>query len=91
MILVPQWRIRLIAAMLLLAGSTTIQGQSTEAIDFGSQVQPIFAKRCFACHGPDKAESGLRLDRKESSFGKLESGKQALHRKILTTVNCFAV
>src|SRR5438132_682237 len=25
-------------------------------------VRPIFAKHCYACHGPDKQRAGLRLD-----------------------------
>lgn len=78
MILVPERSIALIAAMILVTGTTTIYGQSTEAIDFGRQIQPILAKRCFACHGPDKSEGGLRLDQKELSFRKMESGKQPL-------------
>lgn len=55
-----------------------VAAQTNEPIDFGRQVQPIFAKRCFACHGPDKAEAGLRLDRKESASQKLDSGKTAV-------------
>ena len=30
-------------------------------INFAREVQPLLARRCFACHGPDKAEGGLRL------------------------------
>jgi mono/diheme cytochrome c family protein len=51
----------------------------TEAkVDFAREVQPIFAKRCFACHGPDEAEGGLRLNEKESAFGELDSGSRAI-------------
>ena len=31
-------------------------------IDFVKDVQPLFAKHCYACHGPEKQESGFRLD-----------------------------
>ncbi len=31
-------------------------------IDYAKQIKPIFASRCFACHGALKQESGLRLD-----------------------------
>ena len=33
-------------------------------VDFASQVRPILAEHCFACHGPDEAvrEAELRLD-----------------------------
>jgi hypothetical protein len=31
-------------------------------IDFARDVQPILAKHCLTCHGPDKQKNGLRLD-----------------------------
>ena len=52
-----------------------------EPIDFSRQIQPILAKRCYACHGPDKAEGGLRLNTKEAAFAKLESGTHAITAK----------
>ncbi len=50
----------------------------TEPIDFGRDIQPILAKRCYACHGPDTAEAGLRLNVRESAFDKHESGVMAI-------------
>jgi mono/diheme cytochrome c family protein len=47
-------------------------------VDFAREVQPVLAKRCFRCHGPDKSEAGLRLDLRERAFAKLESGSHAL-------------
>src|ERR1044072_6274459 len=35
---------------------------SREAIDFERDVQPIVSAHCVKCHGPEKQESGLRLD-----------------------------
>ena len=79
-----------ILAAILLAGGT-VQGfaQSSGSIDFGRQIQPILAKRCFACHGPDKAEGGLRLNQKDSAFAKLESGKTALAPQDLSHSELF--
>ncbi len=50
------------------------------AIDFNRDVRPILSDNCFACHGPDtnKRKGGLRLDEKESAFGKAESGEVAV-------------
>ena len=50
----------------------------TPPVDFSREVQPLLAKRCFHCHGPDKHEAGLRLDSHESVLAKLESGATAV-------------
>lgn len=47
-------------------------------VDFGRDIQPILAKRCFACHGPDKGEGGLRLNRRETALAELDSGAAAI-------------
>jgi mono/diheme cytochrome c family protein len=44
-------------------------------IDFVSDIQPIFQSRCWSCHGAEKQESGLRLDRSEAAFIGGDSGK----------------
>ncbi len=64
-------------AVLLLSSSTAI-AQPPEPVDFGRQIQPILARRCYACHGPDKAEGDLRFNRKETVFSALKSGKLAV-------------
>ncbi len=64
-VLAPQWAV----------------AQTNEPVEFGRQIQPILAKRCYACHGPDKAEGGLRLNQRELAFEKLESGKRAVVAK----------
>ena len=35
---------------------------ATRPVDFAKDVQPIFAKSCLSCHGPEKQKSGYRLD-----------------------------
>ena len=51
-----------------------------QKVDFIQQVQPILAKRCFACHGPDQAEGSLRFSDEESAFGESDSGEPAIVR-----------
>ena len=37
-------------------------------VDFAADVQPILVKHCYSCHGPEKQESELRLDRKQNAL-----------------------
>lgn len=48
------------------------------AVDFARQIQPIFARRCFKCHGPDHAEGSLRLDTEEGMMAVLDSGEHGI-------------
>src|SRR5262245_21036442 len=46
-----------------------------QAIEFfEARVRPILARNCFACHGPKKQKSGLRLDRASSLLKGGDSG-----------------
>src|SRR5690606_15128366 len=47
-------------------------------VDFAREVKPILARRCFACHGPDSGEGGLRLDSREHALAELDSGLLAI-------------
>ena len=47
-------------------------------VDFSRDVQPLLAKRCFACHGPGTQEGGLRLDEQVGALAKLDSGAHAI-------------
>ena len=48
------------------------------APSFINEIKPLLAKRCYACHGPDKAEGGLRFSEKKTVFEELESGTVAI-------------
>ena len=49
-----------------------------EPVDFSRDIQPLLAKRCFSCHGPDTHEAGLRFDQADAATAKLESGTRAI-------------
>ncbi len=52
--------------------------QEPKQIDFLNQIQPILAKRCFACHGPDQAEGGISFAEQASAFATADSGDHAI-------------
>jgi ankyrin repeat protein len=41
---------------------------STATVDYEKDVRPILASRCFGCHGPKQAQSGLRLDLRQNAL-----------------------
>jgi len=51
---------------------------SADEVVFARDIQPVLAKHCLECHGPDKAEAGLRLDVAERAYAELESGNHAI-------------
>jgi ankyrin repeat protein len=38
------------------------------AVDFARDVQPLFEKHCYECHGPKKQQNGFRLDRRSRAM-----------------------
>ncbi len=47
-------------------------------MDFSKEIEPIFIKRCYECHGPDKQKGSLRLDSKPAALRPAKSGKPAI-------------
>ncbi len=52
----------------------TQKEEKDRVVDFKRDVQPIFVKHCYKCHGPKKQESGFRLDRKADALTGGERG-----------------
>jgi Protein of unknown function (DUF1553)/Protein of unknown function (DUF1549)/Planctomycete cytochrome C len=46
---------------------TPLPPAATVKVDFDQHIAPIFKTRCFSCHGPNKQESGFRLDQEASA------------------------
>jgi cytochrome c553 len=66
----------MIVALGCAVGTTGVVAPSAaaEAIDFAGRVAPLLASRCGACHGPDSAESGYRIDLREKAVAGGDSG-----------------
>ncbi len=58
-----------------LAPTAKLSPVVSNVIDFARDIQPIFAERCYSCHGAEKQKSGLRLDRKTNALAGGDSGK----------------
>jgi hypothetical protein len=50
--------------------------------DYTRDIEPLLAKRCYMCHGPQQQMSGLRLDRKDSVARVIQPGHSADSRLI---------
>lgn len=46
----------------------TLPPASERQVDFGRDIQPIFQRACYSCHGPGKQQSGYRLDARETAL-----------------------
>jgi mono/diheme cytochrome c family protein len=65
--IIPGYSERMRKSLLVLAGGALVAAAFADSppvkpADFARDVQPIFAKHCLTCHGPDKQKNGLRLD-----------------------------
>jgi mono/diheme cytochrome c family protein len=61
-------RVWLIVATLISLSHTPFLLADGGAVDFTKQIQPLLAKKCVSCHGPEKQKAGLRLDRKGAAL-----------------------
>jgi len=61
-----------------VTGAATSQAHAEEEALFARDIQPLLAKRCLVCHGPDLAEAGLRLDTPEAAYAETDSGTRAI-------------
>lgn len=66
--------------------------RADDSIDYAKQIRPIFAEKCYSCHGPKKQKGKLRLDSVEAiekggKDGKIltagQPGKSDLYRRIV--------
>ncbi len=48
------------------ADERDLTAAATATVDFARDVQPLLKEHCWSCHGPNKQESGLRLDRRDA-------------------------
>jgi mono/diheme cytochrome c family protein len=71
-------RVAAVAGVLAAAGLGADHQCVAAEVSFSRQIKPLLARRCFACHGPDADEAGLRLNRQETALADLPSGERAI-------------
>ncbi len=52
----------------LSASALALAAAPPAKIDFEKHVQPLLAQKCFACHGDEVQQSGLRLDKRQNAM-----------------------
>jgi ankyrin repeat protein len=60
-----------LAVCLALATPVTAQTPAAAAetrVNYDTQIRPILAQHCYACHGPEAQQSGLRLDLRQAAL-----------------------
>jgi hypothetical protein len=75
--------------LLLVVAALATPAVATE-LDFARDIQPLLARRCYACHGPDTQEAGLRLDDRAAATAELDSGAIAVVPGDLATSEMLA-
>ncbi len=73
------WRIELHLAVAMTVAGVGV-ASAAEPVTFNRDIRPILSDKCFACHGPDKAQrkTELRFDNEEGAFIDLKSGGKAI-------------
>jgi hypothetical protein len=61
-----------------VAAGLCLEASGVQQIDFARDVQPIFAGRCYECHGDKKQKSDFRLDDRSVVLHGGESSKPAV-------------
>lgn len=72
----------LLGTLVVVSGMSLISSSRAEtpapSVDFNQDVQPILAKRCFACHGPAEHEGGVALHLRKMATAAADSDMPAI-------------
>ncbi len=65
---------RIVPTSFMMVVLLTAPLPAADKVDFTQQIRPIFKERCYGCHGPQKQESGLRLDQRQEALAGGDGG-----------------
>ena len=58
-----------------LPGQEAPAAKQQETVDFAKDIQPLFAAKCYSCHGDEKHESGLRINSRDAALRGGDNGR----------------
>lgn len=61
-----------------ITAAFAMQGGMADEVDFANEIQTTLARRCYACHGPDQQEGGIRFDDRATLIAEADSGERAI-------------
>ena len=50
------------ATLCFVLAATAVQAQTAKRVTYDDDVRPLFARRCFTCHGNGESKNGLSLE-----------------------------
>jgi ankyrin repeat protein/mono/diheme cytochrome c family protein len=50
------------------AAQTKLPPAASRKVDYKQDIQPLLAQKCYACHGPEVQQAGLRLDLRQNAL-----------------------
>ncbi|GIW81533.1 MAG: hypothetical protein KatS3mg105_3340 [Gemmatales bacterium] len=56
------------SALFVTVWPSSTGAEQNQSVSFARSIAPIFRERCLRCHGAEKQESGLRLDRRKDAL-----------------------
>ncbi len=75
----------------VLCALTLSAASAGAAVDFVKDIQPIFARSCYTCHGPHRSEAAFRLDHKPTALKGGDLGPAILPGKAAESLLIHAV
>lgn len=71
-------RIPLIAGAVSFVAAISAASNALAEVDYAATIAPLLTEHCYACHGPDAQEAGLRFDQRDAALAELDSGAAAI-------------
>src|SRR5260370_3897067 len=58
----------LFLSLFLAFGDTKLPPSANRKVDYDKDIRPILSQQCYACHGEEAQQSGLRLDMRQNAL-----------------------